>query len=382
MIMDDITRLQHLSLHMNLEADGDSTFPCTVDNKIPDAIVSHAVLPNGKRIPLVKSLLTSACERNCYYCPFRAGRDYHRVTFTPEKMARTFMNIHNAGIAHGIFISSGVFNGGIHTQDKLIETAEILRTKLGFQGYIHLKIMPGSERAQVLRSMQLADRVSVNLEAPNTERLSKLAPRKQYMEELIQPLKWVQDIRETEPPINGWHHKWPSSTTQFVVGAANESDHELLTTTEFGYHKLGLGRVYFSPFRPIPDTPLQDAAPTNTRRELRLYQASFLLRDYGFTLDELPIDDSGFLPLDTDPKVLWANNFLSQELVELNDADFAHLLRIPGIGRKSALAIIKARKIGRLTTINDLAQLGIKIMRISPYILINGRRPPHQLSFS
>jgi len=231
--------------------------------------------------------------------------------------------------------------------------------------------MPGSERAQVLRSMQLADRVSVNLEAPNTERLSKLAPRKRYLEELILPLQWVHDIRETEPPTNGWHHKWPSSTTQFVVGATDESDHELLATTEFGYKKLGLGRVYFSPFRPIPDTPLQDASPTNTRRELRLYQASFLLRDYGFTLDELPINGSGFLPLHTDPKVLWANNFLRPEPVELNNADYDHLLRIPGIGRKSALAIIKVRKIGRITAINEIAQLGIKIVRISPYILKN-----------
>jgi predicted DNA-binding helix-hairpin-helix protein len=134
----------------------------------PDAVFVHpAVLPNGQRIKLLKTLLTSACERDCYYCPFRAGRDLRRATFQPEEFARLFVMLSKKGIAEGVFLSSGMNGGGIRTQDKLIDTAEIMRHKLGFRGYIHLKIMPGAEHSQIERAMQLADRVSVNLEAPN-----------------------------------------------------------------------------------------------------------------------------------------------------------------------------------------------------------------------
>ncbi|HEX6305456.1 MAG TPA: radical SAM protein, partial [Anaerolineales bacterium] len=139
-------------------------------------MIYNAALPGGKRVPLLKTLLTSACERNCYYCPFRAGRDYRRTTMKPDEMAQTFTNLHPRGVVEGMFLSSGIVAGGIHTQDKLLATAEILRQKYNYRGYLHLKIMPGAERAQVERAMQLADRVSVNLEAPNTHRLLKLAP--------------------------------------------------------------------------------------------------------------------------------------------------------------------------------------------------------------
>ena len=145
------------------------------------AFVYPAQLPNGKQVKLLKTLLSSACERDCYYCPFRAGRDFRRATFRPQEFAELFMNLNQARAAEGIFLSSGIAAGGANTQNKILDTAEILRTKFGFRGYMHLKIMPGAEKGQVRRLMQLADRVSVNLEAPNTERLKKLAPHKVFI---------------------------------------------------------------------------------------------------------------------------------------------------------------------------------------------------------
>ena len=282
--MDDIVRLKALSEQMSFEPAEDRSAVGTpyLDRIVncPDAVFVHpAILPNGQRIKLLKTLLTSACERDCFYCPFRAGRDFRRATFQPEEFARLFVMLAQKGIAEGVFLSSGMTGGGIRTQDNLIDTAEIMRHKLGFNGYIHLKIMPGVERAQVERSMQLADRVSINLEAPNDDRLSKLAPHKQFTNELLQPLKWVEEIRRTQPKYKGWKGHWPSSVTQFVVGGAGESDLELLTTTDYLYHHLGLRRAYFSPFDPISNTPLENQPPTPIIREHRLYQASFLLRD-------------------------------------------------------------------------------------------------------
>src|SRR5512134_708893 len=151
------------------------------------AFVHPAQLPNGTQIKLLKTLLSSACERDCFYCPFRAGRDFRRATFKPQEFAELFMKLHQSNAAEGIFLSSGIAAGGANTQNKILDTAEILRKKLGFRGYLHLKIMPGAEKGQVERLMQLADRVSINLEAPNTERLTRLAPHKNFYEELFQP---------------------------------------------------------------------------------------------------------------------------------------------------------------------------------------------------
>ncbi len=169
--------------------------------------VHPAQLPNGKQIRLLKTLLTSACERDCYYCPFRAGRDFRRATFRPQEFAELFMKLNQSGAAEGIFLSSGIAAGGANTQNRILDTAEILRTRLGYRGYMHLKIMPGAEKGQVERLMQLADRVSINLEAPNTERLARLAPGKTFIEELFQPLRWVEEIRRTPAGLQGL--EWP-----------------------------------------------------------------------------------------------------------------------------------------------------------------------------
>jgi predicted DNA-binding helix-hairpin-helix protein len=342
--------------------------------------ISDAQMPNGGRITLLKTLLTSACERNCYYCPFRTGRDFRRATLQPQEMAGAFMSLFRAGIVQGMFLSSGVAGGSLRTQDQLIATAEILRHKHRFDGYLHLKLMPGAEQAQIERAMQLSNRVSLNLEAPNTQRLERLAPGKIFLEELVQPLRWVEEIRRTQSPYKGWNGRWPSMTTQFVVGAVGESDLELLSTTEALHRQLRLGRAYFSAFHPITDTPFEELPAESPQRELHLYQASFLLRDYGFTVEELPFDPAGNLPANADPKMAWAEQNLAEAPAEINLAERRELLRIPGIGPKSAEAIVQARRKNKLNSIEDLRRIGVNPTRAKAYILLNGKRPDHQLT--
>lgn len=339
--------------------------------------ISYVTLRGGQKIPVLKVLLTSVCEYNCAYCPFRAGRDFRRATFEPEELARAFIQIYQAGLVKGLFLSSGVAGGGIRTQDRLIAAAEILRHRLGFQGYLHLKLMPGAEAAQVERAVALASRVSINLEMPATY-LQQLAPRKAPGSVLLEPLR--QAYRAAQNLQFGPERRRVSLSTQFVVGIG-ETDAELLRTTAHLYKQLGLSRVYYSAFHPIAQTPLEDHPPENPVRTLRLYQASFLLRDYGFAFEELPLGRDGWLDLAMDPKTAWAQRYINHPL-EVNRASREELLRIPGIGPKSALAIIRARRLIRLRDLQQLRQLGVNINRAAPYLLLDGRCPEQQLTFT
>ena len=344
------------------------------------AFVQPAWLPNGKQVKLLKTLLSSACERDCFYCPFRAGRDFRRASFKPQEFADLFMKLHQSSLAEGIFLSSGIAAGGANTQNKILDTAEILRNKLGFRGYLHLKIMPGAEKDQVRRLMQLADRVSINLEAPNRERLSTLAPNKNFFEELFRPLKWVEEIRQSQPAYKGWNGRWPSTVTQFVAGGSDESDLELLSTTDWLMKNVHIKRAYYSAFFPIRDTPMENKAAVNPVREHRLYQASFLLRDYGFDLEDMPFLQNGNLPLPTDPKLAWAQHNLKEKPVEINKAERRDLLRLPGIGPKGADAILRARRISKLRDVASLRKLGIVVTRVAPFVLLDAKRVENQLN--
>ncbi len=379
--MDGYEKLRLLSSQMHLEPAEDTACIQLSARKQDKISVSDAVLPNGKRISLLKSQLSTVCERNCYYCPFRSGRDFQRATFKPEEFAKIFMSLYQAQIAEGIFLSSGIVKNGAFTQNMLIDTADILRNKLYYRGYIHLKIMPGAEYAQVERAMQLADRVSINLEAPTTEILEKLAPRKQFIEELLQPLRWIDQIRSTQAAYKGWNAHWPSSVTQFVISAVGESDLELLSTTAYLFNHLHLKRAYYSNFNPISDTPLEDVAAGDPTREHRLYEASFLLRDYGFNLEEMPFNRAGQLPLEIDPKYAWAQINLQERPIEINRAGKHELLRVPGIGPKCVQAILTARIKNKLSGSDQLRAAGVNLKRAAPFILIDGKQISHQTSF-
>jgi len=366
-------------LHPPAEYANGAPPPCASTGKESPYPVYQASMSGGRTVPLLKTALTTACERNCNYCAFRSGRDFRRTTMKPEELAELYMRMFQSGVVKGLFLSSGVAGGGPRTQDRLIATADILRKKYNYQGYLHLKIMPGSERQQVEASMRLADRVSVNLEAPSTEALNRLAPQKVLLEELLTPLRWVEELRAEMPEEHFWNGRRPSSTTQFVVGAVGENDLDLLRATDYLYRKLRLRRAYFSVFRPVQDTPFEEQQPENPWRSYRLYQASFLLRDYGFQYEDFPFAQNGRLPLEQDPKLAWARLNLSETPVEVNRADLQHLLRVPGIGPRGAKAILGARRQGRLTSLEDLMALGIVARRAAPFILLSGQRPVFQL---
>lgn len=344
------------------------------------AIPIHlAAVPGGRRFPLLKVMLTTACERNCRYCPFQSGSDRRRVTFKPEELAGVVMRAYRAGWIQGVFLSSGLFDGGANTQNKLLDTAEILRHKLNYRGYLHVKIMPGAEQGQVLRAMQLADRISTNLEAPNARRLSALAPEKEFGRELLNPLQWAEQARRSDPAGLARGGRWPSTTTQFVVGAAGESDVELLSTVEKLYGQMHLQRVYFEAFSPVRGTPLESHPPGSSIRQQRLYEASFLLRDYGFGLEELPFDPDGTLPLDMDPKQACADRALREAPIDLNLADREQLLRVPGIGPLTADKLIRLRRQQRLQDFDALRRQRLITERSAPYILLDGQRAAYQM---
>lgn len=335
--------------------------------------VSNVSTPTGSKA-IMKTMMTTACERNCHYCPFRAGRSKtQRVTFKPDEMAASFDQLQRANIADGIFLSSGIIKGSITAQDKILDTIEIIRRKYQYKGYVHLKIMPGAEYDQLYRAMQLADRVSINLEGPTQDRLTALAPKKDFNNELLQRLAWAHQIRQSGIRA--------STVTQFVVGAVGDTDVELLSLSERLYTQMGISRAYYSAFHPITDTPFENLPSTLPVREFRLYQSSFLLRDYGWSVEELSFEQSGNLRLDIDPKRAWAENNLRHTPIEIMRANRDQLMRIPGIGPKAADSILKARRSDRLTDLSHLRALGIRAPeQAAPFILLDGHQPAVQLS--
>ncbi len=352
-------------------------FPC----------VSHVTTPWGQRKAVLKVLQTSACQNNCNYCAFRASRDLRRAHLTPDELARSFDLMYRAGVVDGLFLSSGVV-GTTQTMDEMLATTELVRLKYGFRGYVHLKLLPGAESAHIARAVELADRVSANLEGPTQARLAQLAPQKN-LDELIGPLRTAAALMRRDDPT-GWSagagaRRAPAPgggrlgmSTQFVVGPAGESDRELLGTAQMLYREVRLSRAYYSAFSPVRNTPLEGLPPTHPMREHRLYQADWLLRFYRFDLEELPFDAGDQLSQEIDPKAAWAQAHPERFPVEVNAAPMPDLLRIPGIGPTSARAIVQARRQGALREIGDLRKLGARADRAAPFVTLAGHRPPHQ----
>jgi predicted DNA-binding helix-hairpin-helix protein len=378
-IPDTLTKLEQLGNTTRFEPSGDR--PQVEQKRVPyqsrslDECITNVVTPKGKK-PILKTMMTTACERNCFYCPFRAGRSKtQRMTFSPDEMAGAFDTLQRANRVDGIFLSSGIIKGSVTMQDKIIDTIEIIRSRYEYHGYIHLKIMPGVEYEQLYRAMQLADRVSVNLEGPTQERLSALAPKKDFMGELLKMLQWAETIRRENP-----YQKLAGTVTQFVVGAVGDTDHELLSISNRLYRQMGLTRAYYSGFSPVEQTPFENLTPTDPLREHRLYQASFLLRDYGWSVEDLSFLEDGNLRTDIDPKRAWAERHLLSAPVDVMKADRRQLMRVPGIGPVGATAIIEARRLGRLTDLAHLGKLNIRAPeQAAPYILLDGQRPATQM---
>jgi predicted DNA-binding helix-hairpin-helix protein len=335
-----------------------------------------ATQEGGGKTRLFKVLQTNACRYACTYCFTSCAIRRKRTTFKPDELATTFISLQRERRVDGLFLSSGIVPDADTTMEKMLATVERLRLKEGYTGYIHLKLIPGASYDLIERAVALADRVSLNLEAPNPARLRDLAPEKEFAEGMWRRMGWAAQLMR-QARAEG-RRAARSLTTQFVVGAVGESDRELLETVQRAHRELGLWRAYFSAFHPIERSPLQDQPAEDPMRALRLYQSDFMLRDYGFRFDELPFDERGLLPRDKTPKQAWAEAHL-HEPIEVNRAPRHILLRIPGIGPKSADKIIAARREARLRDMSQLKALGVTVGWAAPFVLLDGRRAPVQL---
>jgi predicted DNA-binding helix-hairpin-helix protein len=331
---------------------------------------------SGGSARLFKVLQTNACRYSCRYCFTSCAIRRKRTTFKPDELATTFVSLQREKRVDGLFLSSGIVPDANATMEKMLATVERLRLREGYTGYIHLKLIPGASFEYVERAVELADRVSLNLEAPNQARLSVLAPDKEFAGSMWGRLAWAAELMRRARREGRQAAK--SLTTQFVVGAVGESDRELLETVQRAHHELGLWRAYFSAFHPIEHSPFADQPAEDPTRALRLYQSDFMLRDYGFRYDELPFDADGLLPRDKTPKQAWAETNL-HEPVDINQAPRHILLRVPGIGPKSADKIIAARRDTRLRDLSQLRALGVTTGWAAPYVLLDGRRAAVQL---
>ncbi len=335
-----------------------------------DRWIYPAIRPDGQRIRMLKVLQSNVCENNCAYCAFRRDRDTPRSAFRPEELAALFDELVHRRRAEGLFLSSGICDNPGRAAERMLATVELVRNRYGFGGYIHLKVLPGSDLGCIEQSVRLATRVSVNLEAPNPHRIRALSQDKSF-DDLMRCLAATDRARrQVSRPV--------SMSTQFVVGASGESDQELLQTSERLYRELDLARAYYSSFQPIANTPLEGHEASSPLREHRLYQADFLLRQYDFALEELVFDASGNLPREGDPKELWAQSHPELFPIEINRAEPRELLRIPGIGPKSAAKIVARRRQGRLRSLEHAGLRGALARRAAPFVLLDGRRPTYQ----
>lgn len=329
-----------------------------------------AILPGGGRANLLKVLLSNSCSRGCSYCAQRRGRDFSRVDFVPEELAAAFMEMYRRGQVTGLFLSSAISGSSTDTMERMIRTVELVRFHHGYRGWVHLKILPGASREQVERGAALANRLSLNLEAPTPERLRAISPQKRFRTDIYERMGWIHELVEKRAG------RCRGQTTQFVVGAGDENDAEFISLMGDLYGTMQLSRIYFSAFQPVKGTPLEGRPPAPFEREHRLYQADFLLRKYGFKAEELVLDEQGNLPRDRDPKSVWAESHPEAFPVEVNTATRVQLLRVPGIGPVSAGNIIKLRRGAGLASTEDVKRTGAVIRRAEPFILIGGKRPP------
>jgi predicted DNA-binding helix-hairpin-helix protein len=341
----------------------------------PDGLwIYPAALPSGKRVPMLKVLQSSGCERSCVYCVERLGGQCQRLTLGPDELANAFVDLHQSGRVFGLFLSSAVRGGPVATMDRMLATAEILRGRRRFRGYMHLKVIPGCRPDQVDRAMALATRVSVNMEAPTAAHLARIAPGKHFFEQILAPMRQI-----ARAEADGTFAR-AGQTTQLVVGAAGESDREIATSVAWMYGKLKLARVYYSACQPVAGTPVAGIAPVPFMREHRLYEVDFLLRKYGFGLEEIGFDEHGALPLDVDPKTAWARCHPERFPIEVNTAPASELMRIPGVGPRAAKQILGMRREQRLRSVEALRSAGAIWKRAAPYVLLDGRHAMRQLA--
>ena len=341
--------------------------------------ICHSFSADGRCISLLKILFTNECIYDCKYCINRSSNDVPRTSFTPDEVCTLTMEFYRRNYIEGLFLSSGILISPNYTMELLYATLYKLRNECNFQGYIHVKAIPGASQELIQRVGFLADRMSVNLELPTAESLRMLAPHKNR-KNILTPMRLVQNkMQENKQEIIAYH-KAPrfvpaGQSTQMIIGATPETDYQILNVAESLYKKFELRRVFYSAFVHVNE---DSALPVRTDdgppllREHRLYQADWLLRYYGFEAKELLSEENPNFNVLLDPKCNWALKHLEMFPVEINRAEYATLLRVPGIGYKSASRIVKARRIAVLG-FEDLKKIGVVLKRALYFITCNGK---------
>ena len=340
--------------------------------------ICHSFSSDGRCISLLKILFTNECIYDCKYCLNRCSNDVPRATFTPEEVCTLTMEFYRRNYIEGLFLSSGVIQSPTFTMELLYRTIWLLRNKYRFNGYIHVKAIPGADAELVQRIGFLVDRMSVNLELPTAEGLRNLAPNK-HRKNILTPMRQIQNhIKMNKEELvlyrNAPRFVGGGQATQMIVGATPENDYQILNVAESLYDKFELKRVFYSAFVKVNEDKSLPALPGGPPllREHRLYQADWLLRFYGFKAAELLDEKRPFFNVMLDPKEDWAVRHLEQFPIEINRAPYETLLRIPGVGVKSAKRIVAARRSGNLT-FADLKKIGVVLKRAIYFITCSGR---------
>ncbi len=340
--------------------------------------ICHSFSSDGRCISLLKILLTNECVYDCKYCLNRCSNDVPRATFTPEEICTLTMEFYRRNYIEGLFLSSGIIHSPSYTMELIYRTIFLLRNKYRFNGYIHVKGIPGADAEIIRQTGFLVDRMSINLELPTAEGLRELAPNK-HRKNILTPMRQIQNgIIANKNEIVAYRHAprfvAGGQSTQMIIGATPESDYQIMNVAEGLYQNFALKRVFYSAFVNVNTDANLPATPGGPPllREHRLYQADWLLRFYGFRAEELLDENRPFFNVMLDPKEDWAVRHLEEFPIEINRAPLQKLLRIPGIGVKSAQRIVAARRSGNLT-FPDLKKIGVVMKRAVYFITCNGR---------
>lgn len=341
--------------------------------------ICHSFSADGRCISLLKILFTNECIYDCKYCINRSSNDVVRTSFTPDEVCTLTMEFYRRNYIEGLFLSSGVFKSPDYTMELIYAALYKLRHVYNFQGYIHVKAIPGADQRLIQMTGYLADRMSVNMELPTAESLRLLAPHKSR-KNILAPMRLVQEkMKENRQEITVYRSAPrfvpAGQSTQMIIGATPETDYQILRVTESLYKKFDLKRVFFSAFVSVNEDKalpsIREQGPP-LLREHRLYQADWLLRFYHFEADELLDEENPNFNVLLDPKCCWALKHLDTFPVEINRADYYTLLRVPGIGYKSAGRIVKARRLGSLE-FEDLKKMGVVLKRALYFITCGGK---------
>ena len=351
----------------------------------------HSFASDGRCISLLKVLFSNECIYDCKYCVNRKSNDVKRTSFTPEELCELTIQFYRRNLIEGLFLSSGIINSPDYTMELIYTAINMLRTKYRFQGYIHVKGIPGTSPELIEKLGNIVDRMSVNLEFPTGDGLKKLCPNK-TRKTILSPMRQIQNgISASKNEIVKYKHA-PSfvpagQSTQMIIGATEETDYQIVNVAEKLYQNFNLKRVFYSGFVNVNNDPLLPGAVDNYSfdanatdaiknltllREHRLYQADFLMRFYEFNASEILSEEKPFFNTMIDPKANWAINNLSIFPVEINTADKQTLLRVPGIGPKSVYKILRARRLAPLG-FDTLKKMGVVLKRALYFITCNGK---------